>query len=56
MVVTLGVKLTLASNIESLIKGLSERSNFNVGRVKIFVPSISSEPGDHSLPNLILCS
>ena len=30
--------------------------NFNVGRVEIFLPVIISEPGYHSLPNLLLCS
>ena len=49
-------KLTLTSNISSLVKGRSERSIFNVGRVEVFVPSISSEPGNHPLPNLLLCS
>ena len=47
----LGEKLRLTSNISSLIKGWFERSIFNVGRVEIFVPSISSEPGDDPLPN-----
>ena len=56
MGVPLSGKFTLTSNILSLIKGLYDRSFFNVGRVEIFVPSISSEPGDHPLPNLFLCS
>ena len=30
--------------------------NFNVVKVEIFVPVISSEPGDHPLPNLLLFS
>ena len=29
--------------------------NFNVGRVEIIVPVISSYPGDHNLPNLLAC-
>ena len=37
-------------------KGFYERSNFNVVRVEIFVPIISSETGDQPLPNLLLCS
>ena len=37
-------------------KGMISEINFNVGRVEIFVPSISSEPGDHTLPYLWLCS
>ena len=56
MGVPLGGKLTLPSNISSLIKGLSEGSIFNAGRVDIFVPSIRSEPGDHPLQNLLLYS
>ena len=56
MVVHLGGKFTLASNISYLIKGWSERSIFNIGRVEIFFPSISPEPGDHPLPNLLLGS
>ena len=52
----LGGKLTLASNISSLMKGLSERSIFKVWRVEVFLTNISSEPGDHHLPNLFLCS
>ena len=56
MGVPLGVKLTLPSNISSLIKVLSERSIFNVGRMEIFLPIISSEPGDQPLTNLLLCS
>ena len=56
MGVPIGGKLTLNSTISYLMKGLSKRSNFNVGRVEVFVPSISSEPGDHTFPNLLLCS
>ena len=52
----LGVKLTLSSNILSLIKVWSERSIVNVGGVEIFVPSISPDPGDQPLQNLFLCS
>ena len=55
MGVTLGGKLTLTSNISYFIKGWSERSTINVIRVIIFVPDISSESGDHILPNLLLC-
>ena len=29
---------------------------FNVGSVEVFVPSISSEPGDHPLTNVLLRS
>ena len=50
----LGRKLTLTSNISYLMKELSKRSIFNVGGMEVFVPSISSEPGDHPLPNLLL--
>ena len=60
VVVPMGVplcgKLILTSNISSRIKGWSERSIFNFGRVEIFVPIISSEPGDQPLPKLLLCS
>ena len=56
MGVTLGGKLTLNSNISYLMQGWSERSVFNVRRVEVFVPSISPEPGDHLLSNLLLCS
>ena len=56
MVVPLGGKSILTSNILSLIEGWYERSNFNVGRAGIFVPGISSEPGGQPLPNLLLCS
>ena len=38
------------------MKGGSERSIFNVWRVKIFVPVISSKLCDHPFPNLFLCS
>ena len=55
MGVPLGGKLKFTSNISSLMKGWYERSYFNVGRVEVFVPIISSEPGDHPLPNLLLC-
>ena len=41
MEVPLGGKSTLAWNISTLIKGWTVRSNFNVGRVKVFVTSIS---------------
>ena len=51
MGLSLGGKLALNSNISYLIKGLSERSIFNVGRVEVFVTSISSP-----LTNLLLCS
>ena len=56
MGVPLGGKLTVHSNISYLIKGWSERSIFNVGRVEVFLPRISSKPGDQLLPNLLLCS
>ena len=29
---------------------------FNIGMVEIFVPVISSEPGGHHFPKLLLCS
>ena len=51
-----GGKLTWPSNISSLMKVWSERSIFNVGRMEVFVSSIISEPGDHPLLNLLLCS
>ena len=56
MGVTLGGKLTVPSNISYLIKGWSDRSVFNVGRVEICMPNIRSDPGDHPLPNLLLYS
>ena len=37
-------------------KGIILEVNFNVGRMEIFVPIISSDPGDQTLPNLLLCS
>ena len=48
-------KLILTFNVLSLMKGLSERSIFNTIRVEVFLAKISSEPGDHPLPNLLLC-
>ena len=48
-------KLTLASNISYFMKGWSDRSILNVVRVEVFVTSTSSEPGDHTLPKLLLC-
>ena len=56
MGVPLGVKSTFPSNISSFKNGLSERSIFNVGRVEVFVPFISSKPGDQTLPKLLFCS
>ena len=56
MGVLLGGKLTLTLNISSFIKGLSDSLIFNVVRVDIFFPIISSETGDHPFPNLLLCS
>ena len=56
MGVPLSGKWTLPSNISSLIKGLSKRSIFNAVRIEIFVPSITSEPGDHPLTNLLFFS
>ena len=53
---TIGRKLKVTLNVSSLMKGWSERSTFNVGMVEIFVLVISSNPGDHHLPNLLLCS
>ena len=53
MGVLLGENFTLTSNISYLIKGISERSIFNVGRVEIFVLSVSSEPGYHTMQNLM---
>ena len=32
------------------------RQFFNVGSVKVLVPSMSSEHGDHPLLNLLFCS
>ena len=43
-------------NISYLMRRLSERSILNVGRVRVFVTSMISEPGDHHLSNLLLCS
>ena len=54
--VPLGGILTRTSNISSLINVWSERSIFNVGSVEVFVTRTSSEPGKHTLPNLLLCS
>ena len=56
MGVPLGGKFTVASNMLSLIKGWSERSVFSVEGAEIFVPVINAEPGDHPLPDLLLCS
>ena len=36
-------------------EGISVGSIFIVGRMELFVTSISSEPGNHPLPNLLLC-
>ena len=51
---TLGGKLAFTSNISSLMNGLSERPILNVGRMELFVPSTSTEPGDHPLPFLVI--
>ena len=56
IVVPLGGKVTVTSNISSLMKGLFERFVFNVVRVEAFVLVMSSEPGDHQFINLLLCS
>ena len=53
--VPLGGKLTVTLNISYLIEGLSERSIVNARRVEIFVPVISSYPGNHPSRNLLLC-
>ena len=53
--VPLGAKLALTTSILYLMNGWSERSTFNVGRVEVFVPSISSKPDDHPLTILMLC-
>ena len=45
--VPLGGKSTLTSNISFLMKGLCDRSIYNVKRVEIFLPSMSSETGNH---------
>ena len=45
--VPLGRKFTVDLNISYFMKGLSERSIFNVVRLEIFVPVIILEPGDH---------
>ena len=37
-------------------EGTTWKVDFNVGRVELFVPNTSSEPGNHPLPNLLLCS
>ena len=55
MGVPIGGKFASTSNILSLMKGWSERSIFNVGRVEVFVPIIIPEYIDHPLPNLLLC-
>ena len=54
--VPLGGILTMTSNISYLVKGWSNRSISNVGRVEIFVPVIGSEAGNHPLPIFLLCS
>ena len=53
---SLGGKITRTSNISYLMKGWSESSIFNYGRVEIFLPIMSSEPCYHPLPNLLLRS
>ena len=53
--VPLGGKVTVTSNISYFMKGLYYRYVFNVGRVIKFEPVMSSEPGDHHFPNLLLC-
>ena len=49
-------KVTITSKISYLIKGWYERSFLIFGRVEVFVPIISSNPGDQPFPNLLLCS
>ena len=56
ILVPLGVKFTVTSNILSLMKEFHERSFFNVERVEMFVPVLSSELSDHPFKNLMLCS
>ena len=56
MRVPLGGKLKVPSNISFLIKGRFDRSIFNVRRVELFVPTISSEPGDQHVPKLLFFS
>ena len=56
ILVPLGVKFTVTSNILSLMKEFHERSFFNVKRVEMFVPVLSSELSDHPFKNLMLCS
>ena len=37
-------------------KGMIWEVNFNVGKLEVFLPSMSSEPGEHLLTNILLCS
>ena len=50
MVVPLGGKFTVASNISYLMKGWYEISMCSVGRAEIFFPLINADPGDYNLP------
>ena len=54
--IPLGGKLIWTSNISSLMKVRPETLFLNVGRVDVFGTSMSLEPGDHNLLNLLLCS
>ena len=56
MGVPIGEKFKLASNISYLMKRRSDRSIFNVGRVEMFMPVISSEPGYHPFRKLLFYS
>ena len=49
-------KFTVTSNTSYLMRGWSESSIFNFGRVEKVVPVITSEPVDHHFPNLLLGS
>ena len=52
----IGGKFTVTSNISSMMKGCYEILMINVVGVENFVPVISSEPGYHKFPNLLLRS
>ena len=55
MVVPIGGKFTVASNISSLMKGWYEISMCSFGRAEIFLPLINANPGEHTLPFFWLC-
>ena len=56
MVVPLNGNVTVASNTSYLMKGWSKIYYLTIVRAEIVVTVVNSEPGDHHVLNLLLCS